>query len=212
MANLQPKDVAHEEETRAKIVQNSPLLTRLPPELLNRIYEEALEIDEPVTMYFAPTCDYYCDPPLLQVCREIRSVALPLYYGSKKFAIRPADVRNTPIARMLYYLSLWLRFLGRPRAGFLKHIALIVPAPARQWIEDWRYVRPVRVYAATMMFSFLSEPAGCMFSEAHYLTKTSLAELGVNNLEIEYQIDRVERDWCGRPIPIEDCPKLMEMI
>lgn len=64
---------------------NSPLLT-LPPELRNKIYDYALVETEPILVTTA-----FTQPPLLRICSQVRSEALPMWYTETYFTIPVVD-------------------------------------------------------------------------------------------------------------------------
>ncbi|KJX92692.1 hypothetical protein TI39_contig5831g00006 [Zymoseptoria brevis] len=62
---------------------------KLSAELRNRIYDQVLPDDDEIEVYSAnlskPSEDY--QPPITQVCREMRAETLPMFYGRNQFVL-----------------------------------------------------------------------------------------------------------------------------
>lgn len=68
-------------------VSDSPL-PNLPPELRNRIYSSALASSSDISI---PATSKLANPPLLQVCRQIKAECTQLYYAENEFRIVITD-------------------------------------------------------------------------------------------------------------------------
>lgn len=70
------------------VKQDSPLL-KLPAELRNRIYEEALTSNTSVCLRPRPDCTPCWSPPaLLMTCQTVRNEASPIYYAKNVFKVK----------------------------------------------------------------------------------------------------------------------------
>ncbi|KAK3113835.1 hypothetical protein LTR53_008473 [Teratosphaeriaceae sp. CCFEE 6253] len=70
-------------------------------------------------------------PAVLRVCRQIRSEALPIYYGANEFYGRLSlDDLGTPLQNHGTYkqeINSWLAKIGKQGAGRIKHLNIILP-------------------------------------------------------------------------------------
>lgn len=105
---------------------------KLPAELKNAIYRLVLVREDAIVVCergrFGPryTFAYKCtdegnDPPLLRVCREIRTEALAIFYGCNVFQFAGREP-----------LALWLRRMGEPKRKMLRDVRGFQPA---RWIR-----------------------------------------------------------------------------
>lgn len=106
--------------------QNAPFL-RLPAELRNRIYEDALVEKEPkrITVCSRPQSHTYLKltrwspPGLLQTCSHIRNEASATYYGSNIFIFRES---GRDALTEITELGAWLLALGEEQQAFVRHV------------------------------------------------------------------------------------------
>lgn len=169
----------------------------MPPELLNRIYEEVMDVATPVYINCGSEKKYR-DPALLLVCREIRSVALPLYYGTTKFVI---CLRNATAPRKLRVsmstLAHWLTILRPWRAQFLRCVVIMVSEGTDQMVrkehlKNQRRTVPVSVTREHIKDKFYTEWRWHMFE------LTPFDDLGIKDVWVEYEVVKdEERTWEG---------------
>ncbi|KAK3116837.1 hypothetical protein LTR53_002401 [Teratosphaeriaceae sp. CCFEE 6253] len=100
----------------------SPLL-KLPPELRNRIYHEAL-VELNVIQVQATRCDpaNWQPPGLLQTCRLVRAEASKMYYTNNAFWVDVQGEVQSDIAPVLP----WLRALDANARDALRGVQLLV--------------------------------------------------------------------------------------
>lgn len=69
--------------------QQKTLLTCLPQDLRNRIYDIVLMAEEPINI--VDDARYAIPPATLQVCHQVRSEAIPMYHSSNDFSTSVHD-------------------------------------------------------------------------------------------------------------------------
>lgn len=142
----------------------SPLLA-LPAEIRECIFEFALTSDKPLVTFRLDDFQRECyqeavQPPLLNVNRQIRSEALPIYYGCNEFIFhtegKKADDAHHWLRHAQPHLdkmgkaTFWLRYLTRTHqhvgpVGALGIAMEYVPRKER-WVVSpaWRWITVVR--------------------------------------------------------------------
>ncbi|KAK4955216.1 hypothetical protein LTR10_007411 [Elasticomyces elasticus] len=76
---------------RTRVPRTSSALLNLPPELRNRIWEEAL-VSKKGSTSIAINKHTWAQPLLLRTCKQIRKEAGPMYYSLNTFAIVHTDL------------------------------------------------------------------------------------------------------------------------
>lgn len=98
-------------------MEQSPL-SKLPPELRNKIYSEVLVIAEDINVA-RPASNYvpprWGSPVLLQICRQLREEESPIFYGLNSFCINSYEDINQE-------LSSWIVLLGRKTSSYIRRI------------------------------------------------------------------------------------------
>ncbi|KAK4955217.1 hypothetical protein LTR10_007412 [Elasticomyces elasticus] len=87
-------------------IRKSSFFLNLPPELRNSIYEHTLVSHEPIRI--GKTVK---QPPLLQVCKQIRREAGPLYFHQNNFRVVLTDLDFTSTMRLCQLAKLFLLVL-----------------------------------------------------------------------------------------------------
>lgn len=111
----------------ADVVQTSPLLRRLSPELRNMIYEAALIATEDQDINTEQQ-----QPGLIRTCREIRSEATAIYYHGNVFAFTTTsggDDGLDPVTQ-------WLRRIGPKHCRHLKDLHVQIGAANGIMLKD----------------------------------------------------------------------------
>ena len=99
---------------------SSSFVTRLPPELRNRIYRLILVANEPINIVESEI-KYYT--ALLKTCRQLRSEASQIFFAENRFcAAFAVDAKVTAVD--------WLSSIGRKQAGQITALS-IVPQTAK---------------------------------------------------------------------------------
>lgn len=114
-------------------------LHRIPAEIRNRIYELVLVSDKPINATRRPRDAVN---PLLQVCRQVRQEALPMFYSRNTFMHL---VRNANTA----HLCLWLSSIGKQSCAFVNSLAVCCEGIIRPFnYQDAKYVEVSQAWMA----------------------------------------------------------------
>lgn len=148
--------------------KHSPLL-KLPPELHDHIYHEALVNPGPIMI---ADYDGTRAPSLLQTCQQIRSEASKIYYATNAFRIRS----RTSCTKALVA---WVRTIGDPERGMMSRVEL----PPGPFYSAWQATRgEVASYEASLGKAGLSVGKGVLYVKHRILLP-----------------DRGEWIWTSRP-------------
>lgn len=113
------------------IMEHSPF-SRLPQELRNEIYHLAL-IEEDTVQINTELHRVWKAPPLLHTCRQIRTEALPIYFGNNAFA------SAAPFSVPPLQLQAWCTMIGKEARPFIHTIRLELCSACVCWsIEEAR--------------------------------------------------------------------------
>lgn len=110
---------------------DSSLLSTLPAELRNAIYEMAVLEEDAIDVNIKPVSSRspnsdsghwpsWKPPALLQTCRQVRSEAAPIFYGNNTFAV--SRWRFMRDASGLLILIKWLSLIGAESRALLRDI------------------------------------------------------------------------------------------
>ncbi|KAK5257078.1 hypothetical protein LTR16_001669 [Cryomyces antarcticus] len=106
---------------------------KLPAELRNRIYEDALLFRAPRALHDIvrdhardsgdePSQTVLCQPALTRVCKQIREESLPVYYGLNEFSAELLACKPRHNA------SAWLARIGNANCLMVRHLIIHVSA------------------------------------------------------------------------------------
>lgn len=196
-------------------METSLLLSRLPAELRNAIYEYSLLEGENglETVYLGrgsqddglaayPLTDQQEASPLLirglpTVCRQLRWETLPVYYSINRFCIQTEYLKSEQKSQVIEQIQKWVQTIGREQAREMRHVTISLASfkghqsPPVSLSIDWDHMRTLRQ---------LFHPRGRL-DIRFYLdgtkTKTATFTLG-SRRSIEEQLDRMAEVWCAR--------------
>lgn len=110
------------------VVQNTPLLRQLSPELRNVIYELVLIDSAPIDI-----CTTRQQPGLVRACREIRAESLSIYYFGNTFRLR---TRSEDGDQGLDRFVEWFIQIGPRNCAELRHVRVIIGDGCGLMIRD----------------------------------------------------------------------------